>query len=296
MTTTSEIEAKQSTFRLSLATLLLCMMIVIAFSGVMVIMTGDALMTRWADLVERQEQRHHDRDMELLRALPSEQPEQLPLSPSSPTLFHAVVDGAHPMRVYLSARFSRQQELRSYAEQLRAEGIEVVSAWHDLESPSSDGFSGVGEERLRWLAMMDLQQLVGTNAVVVFSDRGVQHFGSQMRGMDGEKHLESGVALALGRRILLVGEVENKYQHLPDVERFPAWPECLARICQLRNSDAMSTWQAATEAGVTVQDILRWIRQGRLPAVKRDKRWVIGRNDLDHVKALIARGQTEAQS
>lgn len=195
------------------------------------------------------------------------------------------------MRVYLSARFERQNEMRLYAEQLRAEGIEVLSAWHDIDSPSSDGFSGIAPERLAWLAMLDLQQLAESNTLVSFSDR--QSGSPDPRG---GKHVEAGVALGLGKRLLLVGDAENCFHHLPDVERFPAWPECMARILELRGTDALTTRQAAHEAGVTPYELQHWIKTGRLVAAKRNGRYVVARNDLDRAKALHRRRRAEAIS
>lgn len=190
------------------------------------------------------------------------------------------------MRVYLSARFERQEEMQRYSEQLRAEGIEVVSAWTELDSPSSDGFTGIAVERRALTAMMDVQQLVGANALVLFSD-------AANPDPRGGKHVETGIALALSKRILLVGSAENVFHNLPDVEHFPAWPECMARILELRESDALTTRQAAIESGMTVSQINAWIRGGDLLAAKRNGRYVIPRNDLDRVKARKRRVAAE---
>lgn len=197
------------------------------------------------------------------------------------------------MRVYLSARFQRQEEMRRYAEQLRAEAIEVVSAWHDIDSPSSDGFSGLDDQRRAWLAMLDVQQLSGTNVVTVFSEdaKPVRRQHSRDRAV---RHVEFGTALALGKRVLLVGDAENSFYCLPDVEHFPSWPDALMRILELRGSDAMTTREAAREANTTVQQLGAWIREGRLPAAKHNGHYVIGRNDLDRAKAQHLRARADA--
>ena len=190
------------------------------------------------------------------------------------------------MRVYLTSRYDRKQELRQLAEQLRAEAIEVVSAWHDIDSPSSDGFAGMDEQRLAWLAMLELQQLVQTSVLVLFLDAG--------RCKRGDPHLETGVALALGKRLLLIGKPEMKFHCLPDVERFPAWPECLARLLELRSHDSMNTRVAAAVAGVTRGELVKWIRSGKLAAAKLGPRYVIARKDLDQVLAREARRKADA--
>lgn len=195
------------------------------------------------------------------------------------------------MRVYLSAKFERQDEMQLYTEQLRAEGIEVLSAWTDIDSPSSDGFTGIAPQQRALRAMMDLQQVGGTNTLVRFTDHP-----QGKRWSDGnDDGTEFGVALALGKRLLVVGPARNIYHELPDVERFPGWAECFARILELRESDALTTRQACTEAGVTMRELQGWIRTGKLSAVKRGKNWVIARNHLDQVKAQRRRRLAEAK-
>ena len=179
--------------------------------------------------------------------------------------------------------------MQRYSEQLRAEGIEVLSAWTELDCPSSDGFTGIATERRALQAMMDVQQLVGSNVLVSFSDAAAAD-------PRGGKHVETGIALALGKRILLVGSAENVFHNLPDVEHLSDWPGCLARILELRESDGLTTRQAAEEAGVTPMQIVQWIRAGELAAVQRDGRYVIGRNDLDRVKARRRRAAAERAS
>ena len=74
------------------------------------------------------------------------------------------------------------------------------------------------------------------------------------------------------------------------------WPECFARILELRKTDVLSTRQAADEAGVTTQDIVRWISSGKLLAAKRDGRYTVPRNDLDLVKARRRREAADRAS
>lgn len=194
------------------------------------------------------------------------------------------------MRVYLSAKFERQKEMQLYSEQLRAEGIEVVSTWTDLDVASRDGFSGIAPERRALAAMLDVQQLVRSNLLVLFSD-------GDAADPRGGKHVEFGIGLALGKRLMLVGRQENVFHDLPDVERCDDWPQTLRRVLELRDSDALSVSQAAREANVTCADVLYWIKSNRLPAVKDTRgRWVIGRNDLDQVKASRCRRAAEKAS
>ncbi len=184
------------------------------------------------------------------------------------------------MRIFLSAHYKRKAEIQRYADQASNAGLEVCSAWHSLESSSSDGFSGIGEERLSWLAMMDLQQLAGSNALISFADPQSDFAACSRR------HLETGAALALGKIVLHVGDLENQYQALHGVQRFACWPECFARLLELHKTDQMTTRQAAREAGISRAKIDNLIRAGRLAAAKQENgRYLVHRNHLDQYKA-----------
>lgn len=180
--------------------------------------------------------------------------------------------------------------MRTYTEQLRAEGIEVVSAWPDMAMASVDGFTGVDAQRRALEAMLCLQQIAQTNLVAVFSD--VPHAPDPRGG----KHVEMGAALALGKRVLLCGPPEHIFHELADVERYDGWAECFARILELRETDAMTVRQAAREAGILTRQLRRAIESGDLPAAKRRGRFVVGRNDLDKFKARRARFTAETES
>lgn len=184
-----------------------------------------------------------------------------------------------------------------YGEQLRDEGIEVLSAWMTERNASSDGFSGLAPGVRAMLAMDGISSVMKSNAVVLFSDQRRPSGALQM--VEGPCHLgtkqvEFGLGLGLGKRLLIVGAAENIYHELPDVERFDLWAACFARIIELRGSDGLTTRDAAAETHATRTDVVGWIRSGKLPAVKNpDGEWVIARNDLDILKAQRQRAAAQ---
>jgi hypothetical protein len=46
----------------------------------------------------------------------------------------------------------------------------------------------------------------------------------------GGRHVEFGIAVALGHRLMVVGPRETVFHHLPEVEHFDTWEECVAKI------------------------------------------------------------------
>jgi hypothetical protein len=126
------------------------------------------------------------------------------------------------MRVYLAARYSRWQELAGYAEELRAIGYEVTSRWikgdHELRA---DGQGEADHWAVVW-ASEDREDLLAADIVVSFTE------GADVPGRArGGRHVEFGMALETGKRLLVVGPRENVFHHLPGVERFADWPSCL---------------------------------------------------------------------
>jgi len=127
------------------------------------------------------------------------------------------------MKVYLAARFDRQAEMRERRAELVAAGHVVTSSWLDLPPPATDD-----PHRTPWLlrmcALMDLRALVVSDVLVAFAERESATWQS------GGRHVEFGYALAVGVPVILVGEVENIFHHLPQVTRFDDWAGALAHF------------------------------------------------------------------
>lgn len=130
------------------------------------------------------------------------------------------------MKIYLAARFGAQQEMLGVRDVLTGLGHEITSRWIDLD-PAVVGPSGltVGQmsadpEGCAPYAAADMADLLAADAVAVFTVYGPSSTGG--------RHVELGAALASGKRVIVIGPLENIFQTLPCVERFSGWP-ALAR-------------------------------------------------------------------
>ena len=128
-------------------------------------------------------------------------------------------------KVYLAARYSRHPEMREVREQLEALGYAVTSRWinggHEL---TKEGSTEANEaERVRY-AMEDFADLQAADICLSFTEEPRQ---TKTRG---GRHVEHGMALALGKRTIAVGWRENVFHCLPQVEFFPTWEEALSRL------------------------------------------------------------------
>ena len=133
------------------------------------------------------------------------------------------------MRIYLAARYGRHEELMGYAEELRALGYQVTSRWilgdHELRS---GGHSDEDAWAVVWAAE-DRLDLLEADIVVSFTE------GADVPGRArGGRHVEFGMALERGKRLIVVGPRENVFHYLPLVRRFETWAEARDHLAEYR--------------------------------------------------------------
>ena len=144
------------------------------------------------------------------------------------------------MSVYLAARYSRRLELCEYRSDLQSRGLTVTSNW--LDGPRQRAIAGqvLGErdeavieaggdspesvELRRLCAEQDTKDVMAADTFVTFTELPDAKAGR------GGRHVEFGMALALGLRIVVIGPVENVFHALPEVERVGSWTEALGLL------------------------------------------------------------------
>lgn len=139
---------------------------------------------------------------------------------------------AQPVRsAYLSGRFERRKEINVYRLELEAAGIAVISSWLTDPAPPELNENAPGFLDPVWteLARLDRDEVGRADVFVLFAD--------PQGGAGGSRHVEFGMALAWGKRIIVVGEVENLFQRLPEVTVCACWE---AALCLLLDVDALS--------------------------------------------------------
>ena len=121
--------------------------------------------------------------------------------------------------VYLAARIRRRDELLAYAEELKAAGLDVTSSWLTMPVPD-DWTSKVWAD----LARLDREDVLRADGLILFAE-------PELDGGSG-RHVEFGMALALGKPTIVVGRIENLFQRLPEVRVVEDWPSALALLTQ----------------------------------------------------------------
>lgn len=120
-----------------------------------------------------------------------------------------------PRDVYLSASMSRVSEMRTRARTLLRLRFRTVSSW----------IRAAGDERTPQgraeAAVEDLRDLDEAGLVLAFTEPPGAYF-------TGGRHVELGYALAMGKRVVVIGPVENVFHDHPKVlARFRTWEEFL---------------------------------------------------------------------
>jgi nucleoside 2-deoxyribosyltransferase len=125
------------------------------------------------------------------------------------------------MKIYLAARYSRFREMLDYARDLKAAGHIVTSRWiNGNHQISDDGLSAQAAEaeRVRF-ACEDRADLEAADCVISFTE------SPRSTNSRGGRHVEHGIALALGKRVIVIGHRENVFHCLPGIEFFETWSE-----------------------------------------------------------------------
>ena len=127
------------------------------------------------------------------------------------------------MRIYLAARYSRMEELRGYA-------AELVDAGHVITARWILGGNGIPETAVdmesQRFALEDYRDLQAADTVISWTEP--PRVESTARG---GRHVEFGLALAMGKRLLVVGPRENLFHTMPNVRQFDEWgPEVLKAL------------------------------------------------------------------
>src|SRR3972149_9628860 len=121
------------------------------------------------------------------------------------------------MKIYLASRYSRRMEMLSFASWLELQEHEVTARWIHGNHLISDDELNAGDIQRQLgerYALEDLADIGSADLLICFSEtpRSVSSRGG--------RHVELGVALALGKEVWLVGPIENAFHCLRNIRRF----------------------------------------------------------------------------
>lgn len=128
--------------------------------------------------------------------------------------------------IYLAARFSRRHECHALGKELQRRGHTITSRW---TLPTTDHVVSVGQsaeadfaERCRF-ATEDCRDVLDCDWMISLMEE------PRSNGRGG-RHVEFGMALALRRRLTIIGPRETVFHCLPEVEHFSTVEDFLATL------------------------------------------------------------------
>jgi len=131
------------------------------------------------------------------------------------------------MKVYIAARYDRLKEMNKHKTLLSNAGFTVTSRWlngtHQIH-PNPEKIDKDAENvdmAARPFAEDDLEDVINSDVLIFFSEPANSH------SKRGGRHVEFGIALALKKRIMVVGNRENVFHCLPQIEHYKTFGELL---------------------------------------------------------------------
>ena len=136
------------------------------------------------------------------------------------------------MKIYLASRFSRQLEMRERAKLLIRLGHTITSRWIDGKHSFDPDPGGVNPrlesmpiEAEPW-AQEDWDDIEESDTMICFSERMSNTWGR------GGRHVELGIALKAGKRIIVCGPRENVFHTLPQIEHYWTFAGVMLKLTQ----------------------------------------------------------------
>ncbi len=123
------------------------------------------------------------------------------------------------MLIYLAARFSRRHELQGVRCDLARAGHQVTSRWIDQRQDATDTAEAAA------VARRDIADIEIADTLIAFSE--TPRSGVSTRG---GRHIETGIAIALRKRVIVVGPRENVFCSLPEITVFANWQQALDHL------------------------------------------------------------------
>lgn len=109
-------------------------------------------------------------------------------------------------KVYVAGWYAQIAEAKAAVRELREAGYEVTSKWVEGGTDTANGYA------LRQAAIEDLHDLQRADYLMLLA----LPFGTMYNG--GGRWVEFGYALALGKRMVVIGGHETIFCHLPGVK------------------------------------------------------------------------------
>lgn len=125
------------------------------------------------------------------------------------------------MKLYIASH--SQEMAKSLMERLTAQGHEITSRWITEDTKFHRGTRAYTSAERRALCMMDEEDIRRCDALVLLAE-------AAGRNVPGGKHVETGIAIALGQPVFVLGRRENIFHWHPCVRVFEDFASLLFHL------------------------------------------------------------------
>lgn len=143
-------------------------------------------------------------------------------------------------KVYLAARYSRREGMLIAAYALKAAGITVTSRWiaggHQVSGSGLNDEQSLPAMQREKFAQEDIEDLAAADTVISFTEE------PHSNNSRGGRHVEFGMAVALGKRVIVIGPRENVFHCLPHVEVYPDFASFFETVMIPGENDNAELW------------------------------------------------------
>jgi nucleoside 2-deoxyribosyltransferase len=128
------------------------------------------------------------------------------------------------IKIYLAAGYSKKNEIRERANELRQLGVEVTSRWLDELHDPNHVMGELGPKEYEEIAVVDIEDINRAGSFALFTQDPTVPF------VRGGRMVEFGYAIAKEKRVFVIGPRENIFAYLPQVEVYATWEEFKERM------------------------------------------------------------------
>ena len=126
--------------------------------------------------------------------------------------------------VYLAGQYARRDELRIYQHSFLGRSIHVTSRWLQENEKLNHDLADFDPEWKRLTALKDYWDIQRADTLIFFAEEPEQ------QPRRGGRHVEFGMALALGKKVLVVGGEENIFHFMPQVKHYSSFEQLIGEL------------------------------------------------------------------
>lgn len=119
---------------------------------------------------------------------------------------------------YLASSYSRRDELNTYRAKLEELGYTVNARWLSGAHEVRDNYEQRLENQI--FAQEDMEDLSKSDIFMLFTNP-LGHAGR------GGHHVETGMAIAFGKEVIIIGQKINVFHYLPGIEFYETFEDFL---------------------------------------------------------------------